>query len=58
MKGHYLYTSVTSLVHRYEKDPSLFDWYQRWSGLQTLVQKHVKKSCDVLHVGTYVITSV
>ena len=28
---------------RYTKDPEPFDWYQRYSGIQELLQKYVKK---------------
>ena len=36
---------------RYTKDPEPFDWYQRYSGIQELVQKYVKKDDAVMMAG-------
>ena len=36
---------------RYTKDPEPFDWYQRYSGIQELLQKYVKKDDAVLMAG-------
>lgn len=36
---------------RYTKDPEPFDWYQRYSGIQELVQKYIKKESAVLMAG-------
>ena len=35
----------------YTKDPEPFDWYQRYSGIQELLQKYVKKDDAVLMAG-------
>jgi len=36
---------------RYTKDPEPFDWYQRYSGIQELVQKYIKKDDAILMAG-------
>jgi len=37
---------------RYTKDPEPFDWYQRYSGLQELLNKSIKKDDNILMVGS------
>jgi len=36
---------------RYTKDPEAFDWYQRYTGIQELIQKYVKKDANILMAG-------
>lgn len=36
---------------RYTKDPEPFDWYQRYSGIQELIQKYIKKDDSILMSG-------
>ncbi|KAJ8608977.1 hypothetical protein CTAYLR_008976 [Chrysophaeum taylorii] len=36
---------------RYTKDPEPFDWYQRYSGIQELVCKYMRKDDNILMAG-------
>lgn len=36
---------------RYTKDPEPFDWYQRYSGIQELICKYIKKDDNILVAG-------
>ena len=36
---------------RYTKDPEPFDWYQRYSGIQELIAKYIKKDDSILMSG-------
>ena len=33
---------------RYTKDPEPFDWYQRYSGIQELIAKYIRRTVDLM----------
>lgn len=42
---------MTYWDERYTKDPEPFDWYQRYSGIQELICKYMKKDNNILVAG-------
>eukprot|EP00882_Tetradesmus_deserticola_P014799 GHRQ01015748.1.p1 GENE.GHRQ01015748.1~~GHRQ01015748.1.p1 ORF type:complete len:186 (+),score=50.25 GHRQ01015748.1:362-919(+) len=36
---------------RYQREPTCFDWYQGFSGLEPILKRHVPMSANILHVG-------
>lgn len=36
---------------RYQREPTCFDWYQGFSGLEPVLKQHVPTTSNILHVG-------
>lgn len=45
------YGEATYWDERYTREPGMFEWYQGYTGLKEILQKHVSTTADILHVG-------
>eukprot|EP00775_Hariotina_reticulata_P002306 gene2306-2614_t len=52
MKRHWVeYGEAAYWDERYAREPTCFDWYQNYAGLEPILKQHIPIDADILHVG-------